>query len=157
LRQLRYHNPDKVGIVGRQYREYKGRYKRYSKLKQTTSLLSFNSIEVVAPGMQDLITFFSTSQIQWIVTLIVIDVVLGIIAALLKKEFRLGKLANFMGKPVVGYVFGFVVLEMVSQAQPSLSFVTNIAFTLIGLALIGSILNNLGKMGLPLSSYLKKE
>lgn len=107
--------------------------------------------------MQDFIAFFATSQIQWIVGLVVIDVVLGIIAALLKKEFRLGKLANFMEKPVLGYIFGFVVLEMVSQAQPSLSFVGSVAFTLIALALIGSILNNLGKMGLPLSSYLKKE
>ena len=107
--------------------------------------------------MQDFITFFATSQIQWIVALVVIDVVLGIVAALLKKEFRLGKLANFMKKSVLGYVFGFVVLEMVSQAQPSLAFVESIAFTLIALALTGSILNNLGKMGLPLSSYLKKE
>lgn len=107
--------------------------------------------------MQDLIAFFSTSQIQWIVTLVVVDVVLGIIAALLKKEFRLGKLANFMQKPVLGYIFGFAVLEMVSQAQPSLAFVESIAFTLIALALVGSILNNLGKMGLPLSSYLKKD
>lgn len=66
--------------------------------------------------MPQLIDLFGTSQIQWILILIAIDVVLGIIAALLKKDFRLGKLAGFMGKGVVAYVLGFAVLEIVVQA-----------------------------------------
>ena len=107
--------------------------------------------------MAQLIDLFGTTQIQWILILVAIDVVLGIIAALLKKDFRLGKLANFMVKPVLGYVLGFAVLEMVAQALPSLAFVVMVAFVLIVLALLGSILNNLGKMGLGLPAYLKKE
>jgi len=107
--------------------------------------------------MPQLIALFRTTQIQWIVILIAIDVVLGIIAALMKKDFRLGKLANFMVKPVLGYVLGFAVLEMVASALPSLAFVVMVAFVLIVLALVGSILNNLGKMGLGLPAYLKKE
>ena len=75
----------------------------------------------------------------------------------MKKDFRLGKLANFMVKPVLGYVLGFAVLEMVASALPSLAFVVMVAFVLIVLALVGSILNNLGKMGLGLPAYLKKE
>ena len=107
--------------------------------------------------MAQLIALFGTTQIQWILILIAIDVVLGIIAALMKKDFRLGKLANFMVKPVLGYILGFAVLEMVAQALPSLVFVVTVAFILIILALAGSILNNLGKMGLALPVYLKKE
>jgi phage-related holin len=107
--------------------------------------------------MAQLIDLFGTIQIQWILTLIVVDVVLGIIAALLKKDFRLGKLAGFMVRPVLGYVLGFVVLEMVAQALPSLAILVMVAFVLILLALIGSILNNLGKMGLKLPAYLMKE
>ncbi len=107
--------------------------------------------------VRDLISFLANSQIQLIVILLGIDVVLGIVAAILKKEFRLGKVANFMKKPVLGYVFGFAVLGMVAEALPSLAVVTQVAYILIILALIGSILNNLGKMGLGLPAYLKKE
>ena len=107
--------------------------------------------------MAQLIALFGTPYIYWILILIAIDVVLGIIAALMKKDFRLGKLANFMVKPVLGYVLGFAVLEMVASALPSLAFVVMVAFVLIVLALVGSILNNLGKMGLGLPAYLKKE
>lgn len=107
--------------------------------------------------MAELIPLFATTQIYWIVVLIAIDVVLGIIAALMKKEFRLGKLAKFMKKPVLGYVLGFVVLEMVVLAFPALTMVHQLAFILIVLALFGSILHNLSKMGLPLPDYLKRE
>lgn len=105
--------------------------------------------------MTELVALFGTSQIQCIVILIMTDVVLGIIAALMKGDFRLGKLAKFMKKPVLGYVFGFGVLQMVAQALPSLAMVTQMAYILIVLALIGSILNNLAKIGLPIPSCLK--
>lgn len=107
--------------------------------------------------MTELIALFGTSQIQCIVTLIIADVVLGIIAALMKGDFRLGKLAKFMVKPVLGYVFGFVVLQMVAYALPSLIMVVQMAYILVVLALVGSILNNLAKMGLPVPSYLKRD
>lgn len=96
-------------------------------------------------------------QIKWIVTLIAIDVVLGIVAAIKRKDFRLGKVANFMFKPVLGYVLGFAVLTNVVQALPSLALVGQAAYVLVILALVGSILNNLGKLGVALPAYLKKE
>ncbi len=102
------------------------------------------------------LTILATTQIKWIVTLIAIDVFLGIISAILKKEFRLGKLASFMVKPVLGYVFGFTILDSVAQALPSLALVVQAALVLIILALVGSILNNLGRLGLALPDYLKK-
>ena len=107
--------------------------------------------------MTQLVALFGTTQVQWILILVAVDVVLGIVAALMKKNFRLGKLANFMVKPVLGYVLGFAVLEMVAQALPSLALVVTVAFILIVLALVGSILNNLGKMGLKLPAFLLKE
>ena len=107
--------------------------------------------------MQQLFALFGTSQIQWILILIAIDVVLGVIAALIKKDFRLGKLACFMKKGVLAYVLGFAVLEIVAQVLPALTMIITLAYFLIILALVGSILNNLAKFGLPLPSYLKKE
>jgi phage-related holin len=106
--------------------------------------------------MADLIEIFATPQIQMIVILIAVDVVLGILAALLKKDFILGKLAGFMMKPVLGYVFGFAVLVMVGQALPGLTAVAEIAYFLIVLALIGSILDNLAKLGVPIPKILRK-
>ena len=105
--------------------------------------------------MSDLYTLLGTVQIKWIATLIVIDVVLGILAALIKKDFRLGKLADFMVKPVLGYIFGFVVLEMLLQGWPCFTQAVSVAFALVILTLLGSILKNLAKMGLPLSNWLK--
>lgn len=106
--------------------------------------------------MSNLSALLGPSGIQWILVLISIDVVLGIAAALLKKDFRLGKVASFMVKPVLGYVFGFTVLTMLLQSLPSLEIMVVVAYFLILLALIGSILNNLGKLGISFPVYLRK-
>ena len=106
--------------------------------------------------MSNLSALLGPSGIQWILVLISIDVVLGIAAALLKKDFRLGKVASFMVKPVLGYVFGFTVLTMLAQSLPSLEIMVVAAYFLILLALIGSILNNLGKLGIKLPPSLGK-
>jgi len=98
------------------------------------------------------LTFEIPPGIQWIVYLIVVDVILGISAAIVKKEFRLGKVAKFMGVPVLGYVFGYVVLANILGA----SFLTSAIFYLIILALVGSILNNLGRLGIKIPDWLRK-
>jgi len=105
--------------------------------------------------MSELTNLLATSQMQWIVILIVIDVVLGIIAALVKKEFVFGKLCNFMKWPVIGYIFGFGIIEAVGQAL-NWSWLVNVVFVLIVITLLASIFGNLGKLGLPLPGTLKK-
>jgi len=107
--------------------------------------------------MTELVALFATSQIKMIVTLIAIDVIFGLIAAILKKEFRLGKVAKFMKTSVLKYVLGFAVLEMVALALPSLVMVTQLSYFLIIFALIGSILNNVARMGIPLPAYLLRD
>jgi len=107
--------------------------------------------------MSELVAFFASSQIKWIVTLIAVDFVLGIVVSIMKKTFRLGKVAKFMGIPVLGYVWGFVILEMVAIAIPSLVMIVKAAYFLIILALVGSILHSISKLGISLPAYLKKE
>ena len=107
--------------------------------------------------LDELIVLLGTPQIQWIVTLIGVDVVLGIIAALKAKSFRLGKVSKFMGTPVLGYVFGLAILEIVAQSIPSLAIFVQVAYILVILGLAGSILNNLGKLGVPIPTILKKD
>ena len=106
--------------------------------------------------MEEILNVLATSQIRNIVMLIGIDVVLGILAALKTKEFALGKLAGFMKRGVLTYVFGFAILTLAGQAIPSLDWAVTVAYYLVLLALVGSILDNLGKLGLPLPKMLRK-
>ena len=99
------------------------------------------------PGLVDL---FSTTQVQIIVALIAIDVVLGILGSVAAKEFRFGKLGAFLKGPVLGYVFGYGVLELVAEGIPSLAFLLPAAFLLIVISLAASLFRNLNKLGLPL-------
>jgi len=99
------------------------------------------------PGFVDL---FSTTQVQIIVALIAIDVVLGILGSVVTKEFRFGKLGAFLKGPVLGYVFGYGVLELVAEGIPSLAFLLPAAFLLIVISLVASMFRNLNKLGLPL-------
>ena len=102
------------------------------------------------------IEILANNQIQMIVILIGVDVVLGIIASLMKKEFVLGRVAGFMKKGVLVYVFGFAVISTVGEVIPSLAMVVTLAYWLIILALAASILDNLGKLGLPIPKILRK-
>ena len=99
---------------------------------------------------------FGTWQMQVIATLIVIDVILGIIAALIRKEFLFRKLADFMKGPVLSYVFGFAIVQIIGREFPSLRFVIMSSFVLIVLVLLASIFRNLSKLGIPVPDGLKK-
>jgi len=103
-----------------------------------------------------LIDFAQNSQIQWILVLIAVDVVLGLIAALVKKEFQLGKVAGFMKTGVLVYVFGYAILIAATKNLPSLAMFGQLAYYLILLALAGSILDNVSKFGIKIPSALKK-
>jgi len=106
--------------------------------------------------MVDIIAFFGTWQMQVIVTLITIDVLLGIIAALIKKEFVWGKLAKFMKGPVIAYVLGFAIVEIVGETLPSLDFIVPAAFVLVVIVLLASLFRNLSKLGIPVPDDLRK-
>ncbi|MBI4101687.1 MAG: phage holin family protein [Candidatus Nealsonbacteria bacterium] len=99
---------------------------------------------------------FAISQIKNIVLLVMVDVVVGVIAALLKKEFVLGKVAGFLKRGVLKYVLGFAVLALVGASIPSLSWAVTVGYVLAILGLVGSILDNLGKLGLPIPKMLRK-
>lgn len=102
------------------------------------------------------VELFGTFQIQIIVGLIALDVVLAVLAALLKKEFSFRKLGNFMHGPVLGYVFGFAVIEFVGQALPAFSLIVQVVFYIVVIALAASILRNLGRFGLPLPEFFTR-
>jgi phage-related holin len=104
----------------------------------------------------DLINYLGTWQIQVITTLLAIDVLLGIIAALIRKEFVWGKLANFMKEPVLAFVFGFAIVEIVAAALPTLNFIVIVSFVIIVIGILASIFKNLAKIGIPVPDHFKK-
>ena len=104
----------------------------------------------------DLSSYFGTWQMQVITILIAIDVLLGIIAALLKKQFLWSKLANFMKGPVLSFIFGFAIVEIVVEALPTLSFLATASYVIIIIVLLASIFRNLAKIGIPVPDGLKK-
>lgn len=99
---------------------------------------------------------FATYYIPWIVLFIAIDWVLGIITSLSKSQFKLYMVADYLHDAVLPYLFVFVVVEMVGMAQPTLELIVPVTFWLILISLLGSIIGNLGKLGLSLPKWLKK-
>jgi phage-related holin len=93
---------------------------------------------------------------QVIVSLIAIDVLLGVIAALVKKNFTLNKLADFMKGAVIHFVLGFAIVQMVGEAFPPLDFIVIISFIIIVIVLVASIFRNLSKLGIPVPNGLKR-
>jgi phage-related holin len=106
--------------------------------------------------LTDLIDYLGTWQIQVITTLLAIDVLLGIVAALFKKDFVWGKLANFMKVPVLAFIFGFGIIEIVAVALPALNFIVIVSFVIIVIVLLASIFKNLAKIGIPVPDHFKK-
>lgn len=106
--------------------------------------------------MSGIIGLLATGSMQVIVVLVAVDVVLGVIGAIVKKNFVFSKLGNFMKGPVLAYVLGFAVIEKVGEALPFLSFLVIGVFVLVVVSLAASIIRNLGKMGLLLPDLLKK-
>jgi len=106
--------------------------------------------------MPEFTALFATSQMQIIVWLVLADVVLGIVSALVRKDFSFRKLGNFMHGHMLGYVFGFAVVELVGQALPAFALLVQVVFYLVVIVLAVSILRNLGRFGLPVPAFFNR-
>ena len=103
------------------------------------------------------LSLFQTDYMRWVVILIIIDFILGVVAALMKNSFKLHMLANYLHDAVLPFVFVFAIIELVGTAQPDLSFVVPVTFIVIAATLVGNIAANLGKLGVPVPKVLSKE
>lgn len=99
---------------------------------------------------------FATSYVRWIVYLLLADWMLGLLVALAKNKFKLHLCAHYLHDGVLPYLFVFVVISAVASAQTGLNWLVPLTFVLIAATLVGNILANLGKLGLPVPSQLKK-
>lgn len=99
---------------------------------------------------------FATDYVRWIVYLLLADWTLGILCALAQNKFKLHLLAHYLHDAVLPFLFMFVVVEAVAAAQLGLNWLVPLTFVLIAASLVGNILANLGKLGLPVPKQLKK-
>lgn len=100
---------------------------------------------------------FGTSQMKFIAVFLAVDIILGIAAAIARKNFNFNKLATFMTTGVLPYLFGFAVVEMVASSFSTYGQIaTTVVFLVVILKLLGSIISNLATLGVNMPRVLKK-
>ncbi|MCG2686252.1 phage holin family protein [Candidatus Parcubacteria bacterium] len=108
-------------------------------------------------SITDFATAFGTLQMQVIAMFLVADIILGIAVAIATKSFNFSKLANFMSRDVLPYLFGFAVVEMVASGFTTYGQIAaTVVFVAIILKLLGGIISNLANLGVNMPSILKK-
>lgn len=100
---------------------------------------------------------FDDVRTQTILLLVVLDFLLGIVAALKIGNFRLSYVSDFLRSDIVFKVGGFAVFyagylyaKHIDLIIPGLDFeiLMNAAFGIVVLAMVGSLLNSLKDLGL---------
>jgi len=102
-------------------------------------------------------SFFADTRTQIALLLVALDLVLGVIAGLVRGQFRLSFVADFarndlLGKvvPFFGLYAGYLYAKHTDIVIPGLDLdvLMNGAWVLVSAALIGSLLNSLKDLGL---------
>jgi hypothetical protein len=102
-------------------------------------------------------SFVTDVQTKTVFAMIVLDLVLGVLAALKLGTFRLAFLANFARNDVLGKVIPFFALHsaaLVAGEQNvvipgfDISMISDAVFGLVAAAMVGSILGSLADLGL---------
>ncbi len=122
--------------------------------------LTTNVIPVVETAAKIPLTWgtaFGTFEMKTLAVLLVVDIILGIAAALAEKKFVFNMLANFMLNGVVPFLLGFAVVELVAQEFPYGPTATFVVFVVIAVNIFASIIANLASFGLHMPSTLKKK
>ena len=103
-------------------------------------------------------TAFGTFQMKVIAFILVVDIILGIAAALSEKKFVFSMLANFMSNGVIPFLLGFAVVELVAQEFPVYGEIAAfVVFVAIAVNIIASIIANLATLGVNMPQVLKKK
>lgn len=123
---------------------------------QTTNVIPV--VEAVAKIPLTWGTAFGTSEMKILAILLVVDIILGVAAALAEKKFVFNMLANFMLNGVVPFLLGFAVVELVAQEFPLYGpIATFVVFVVIAVNIFASIIANLASLGLHMPPVLKRK
>lgn len=107
--------------------------------------------------------FFSDSQFSWVAGMIVLDIILGLAAAVYTKTFALTYIANFARNDVLGKVVPWFVLAVGAKTHSvdvlfgiDLNTIADGVFVGVVAALAGSLITSLGDFGIPVPSPLQR-
>jgi len=104
------------------------------------------------------VTAFGTFQMRTIATLLAVDIILGMAAALAQKTFNFNKVAAFMKNGVIPYLLGFAVVQLVIAGIGFYAaIITFIVFVFVAMNILASIIANLASLGVNMPSVLKKK
>lgn len=102
--------------------------------------------------------FWNDGKVDWLVLLVIVDFVLGVIAALKSRTFRLSYVADFLRKDVIFKLGGYLVLyaaavyageaEVLGIPEFDPGLLAGAAYVVVVGAFVGSILNSLRDLGL---------
>ena len=101
--------------------------------------------------------FFNDERVQVMLLLVALDLLLGVIVALMKKDFRLSFVADFARNDILGKVAPFAVLYAGYKYAGSADIVIpgfdlevamNAAWVVVLAALVGSLLGSIKDLGL---------
>ncbi len=102
-------------------------------------------------------SFFNDQRVQVVLLLVTLDLLLGVIAALKKGDFRLSFVADFARNDILGKVAPFAVLYAGYKYAGSADIVIpgfdlevamNAAWVVVLAALVGSLLGSIKELGL---------
>lgn len=80
--------------------------------------------------------------VQTLAAWILVDVVLGMLAAREAGDFELRRLGDFMGNMVLPYLVGLCTFRLAALAVPEFEAVANVVWVLLMLAIYGSVKAN---------------
>lgn len=97
---------------------------------------------------------FGSQDLRWLAVLLLANLVIGVIASIKLQDFRLTRLADWLGSRVLPLMGGYAVAAMIAWANPGFGYVERAAYATVTLALLGYILSNLKDFGIPLPNAL---
>lgn len=125
--------------------------------KAITTIPNTEVVTETTKAITDLAAVFGTWQMMFIAIFLAADIILGIAAAIARKNFNFNKLATFMTTGVLPYLFGFAVVELVASSFSTYGQIaTTVVFLVVILKLLGSIISNLATLGVNMPRVLKK-
>lgn len=97
---------------------------------------------------------YSQAEVQWLIYLMIANVITGIIASIRRGDFRLTQLADWLWTRVIPLLSGYGVAAFLASANPDVAWLKQAAFVAATGVMIGYVLNNLRDWGVTIPDQL---
>lgn len=101
-------------------------------------------------AIDQFIALVDGTKLTVLIALIAVNFILGLAVSVKSKTFRLKQVADFMVSRVIPYILGYFSVGILAVVEPSWQHSVTVAWGVIILALIGSVITNLKEIGINL-------